>query len=579
MGRLQILFFTGLLLFSSCSENKTEKTQEAFECKIRLNRDPGRINPIFSPTSIGREVFQYIFLPLADFHPESLELIPILIEDIPTAKEIVKTDGDTLVAYDIKIRKDALWSDGERITNRDYEFIVKAIKHPNSKAIGWKPYFDFIKDVQPDSLDDKKLTVLMDKNYMLSKETAITICLMPNHVLDPEGSLSNISIERLNQKDFVDTDSSRIKVIENVNNTMNAKTNVVQTGPYVLKDYQTDLYIVLERQENYWGLKHENIPYLNAEPQKLIFSIVPDEVTAVSMAKESKLDILSMRQSQNFLELKNDDNVNSEWQFHVPQLMMFFYIAMNNKSSLLADKTLRKAMAHLADVDDYIENIDGGLGTRTTGYFHPTKSYYNDKLKQIPYDLQKAASLLDEAGWKDLDQDGIREKQISGKRQNLEFDFLITGSQLSRNLALLFQESAKKVGVKINIVIKKNALMQKENLSNFNYDMAALANSLDAAPDDPYSRWHSDNAVAGKRNQIGYINAESDKLIEKIRTTRDEEKRKEYYIELQELMYEDQPAVFLYSPLQKIMISKRLKATTTSKRPGYMANTFTLADS
>lgn len=159
----------------------------------------------------------------------------------------------------------------------------------------------------------------------------------------------------------------------------------------------------------------------------------------------------------------------------------------------------------------------------------------------------------------------------------MKLDFLITGSQLSKNIAILFQESAKKVGVEINIVTKKNALMQKENMSNFNFDMAALANSLDAAPDDPYSRWHSDNAIPGKRNQVGYVNKASDKLIESIRSTRDLDERKKYYLELQELMYDDQPAIFLYSPLQKIMITNRLNATTTTKRPGYLANTFTLA--
>lgn len=419
MHRSLILFLVSLLVLSSCNETKVESPTEEFECKIRLFRDPGRINPIFAPTSIGREVFQYIFLPIADFHPESLELIPILIDKIPEARVVTVAPGDTLIAYDIEIRKDALWSDGEPITNSDYAFIVKAIKHPNSKAIAWKPYFDFIKDVELDASNDKRLTVLTDKDYMLSKETALTTCLLPRHNLDPDDKLSALTIKQLNAADFVDTDSTRINVIENINSTMNDKTNIVQSGPYVLKDYQTDLYISLEKQENYWGLNYEEIPYLNASPQKLTFSIVPDEVTAVSMAKEGKLDVLTMRQSQSFLDLKNDKELNADWQFHVPQVMLYFYIAMNNtSSSLLSDKTLRKAMASLADVDDYIENIDGGLGTRTSGYFHPTKSYYNSKLKLIDHNLDRAAELLDQSGWMDNDKDGTREKEIDGRVQN-----------------------------------------------------------------------------------------------------------------------------------------------------------------
>jgi len=567
-----LFLFLSVFMVSCNQEKGNAESEESFNCNLRISKDPGRINPFFAPTSAGREIFQYIFLPLADFHPDDLELEPILITKIPETKYEIDDDGNKLVAYDIEFRKDAQWSDGKTITNRDYLFTVQAIKHPLSKALAWKSYFDFIVDVKLDSTNNKKLTVYMDGDYMLSKETALTTCIMPAHVFDPENKMKNLSVKLL-LDDYEPVDTTINNLIENINNSMNDKTNVVQIGPYKLIDYQTDLYVVLEKVKDYWGAEYKDNPYLQAYPEQLIFNVVPDEVTAITMAKESKLDFVSMRQSNTFLELKEDTAFNKNWSFHVPQIMMFYYIAINNKSKVLSDKTVRKALAYLADVDDYIENIDGGLGVRTSGYFHPTKSYYNESLPLIEYNPEKAKELLNDAGWRDTNGNGILDK--GGKE--LELDILITGSQLSKNIALLFQESAKAAGIKVGITAKKSSVMRKENLYVFNYDLAALAISNDAAPDDPFNRWHSENAVPGGKNTIGYSNPKSDKLIEQIRLTNDVDKRKDLFLELQEIMYEDQPAIYLYCPLQKIIINNKFDATTTAKRPGYKANTFKLA--
>jgi peptide/nickel transport system substrate-binding protein len=295
--------------------------------------------------------------------------------------------------------------------------------------------------------------------------------------------------------------------------------------------------------------------------------VVPDEITAITMAKEGLLDIVSLKSSSTFLELR--DNDADKFSFHTPQLMFFYYIALNNTAPFLQEKTRRRAIAHLIDINDIILTLDKGLGVRTTGPFHPTKPYYNKSLEEIKPDIKRSGELLDSNGWRDTDGDGIRDKLIKGIKTPLQLDFYI-----SKNIALLFQESAAKGGVQLNIVSKANSLMQKENINVKKYDMAALAQSFDASSDDPYSNWHSDNAGIGGTNKTGYANPRSDALIEKIRTTRDVEIREELYMELQEVMYEDQPMIFMYSPLMKFIISNDIVATTTSKRPGYLANTF-----
>lgn len=554
----------------SCNQEKS--VSENFdEINVRLKSDPQRINPFFAPTSLGREVFQYIFLPLADFHPDDLKLHPILIDEIPEGR--LSEDGNTM-DFDLSIKEDARWSDGTSISAADYDFTLKTILHPLCKARAWRSYFNFFKGVNLSTSNQNQLTVSVDKNYMLSKELSVTINLFPKHIYDPDGLLDDISLDDYKSTNTYAEDSTHIALFEKINDAMNQTVGVVQNGPYELTEYESEQYILLNKKADYWGSNYPDNPFLQSNPEKIIFKIIPDEVTAVTMAKDGNLDFLSLKTSNDFLDLKEDSIVSSQWSFHSPQLMMYYYIAINNKSDILSDVRVRKALAHITDVDDYIDNIDGGLGQRTIGHFHPSKSYYNEKLPLIKYDLEKAKSLFAEAGWRDSDNDGDLDKD--GK--DLELDILMTGSPLSRSLAILFQESANNIGFKVNIVQKKTAAMRKENLATFNYDLAMLAVGQDAAPDDPYSKWHTDNAVPGGTNTVGYSNASSDSLIQLIRTTTDEDQRKKYYLEWQEVVYQDQPIIFLYCPLKKFMISKNISALTTSKRPGYLANTFELAD-
>lgn len=576
-----VALFCMVLLMSiiSCGSDKgtannesTSENKATAEINIRLAKDPKVINPFFSPTDRGRQIYQYIYLPMADYHPETLKLHPILITAIPEG-EMRTYKGEACIAYDIEIRPEANWSDGQPITNADYAFTIKMIKHPQSKITAWKPYFEYLKDVTLDPDNNKRLTVYFDKTYMLSKEIALTIFILPSHVFDDDQAMADISISSLSIEAYNTTDSTEIKVLDALNTSPSKMLNVVQAGPYQITAKETNQYYILDRIKNHWTKSIKDNPALASNLSKMTFKIVPDEVTAITMAKEGTLDLMKMTNSQTFLDLKEKEGFNDKWSFHTPIDFKFYYLSLNNKSPILKDKKVRQALAHLADIDDYIENIDGGLGIRTTGTFHPTKSYYDASLKPKAFDIKKAKALLTEAGWL-AGAGGIRQKIINGKTQQLEFDIITTGSALGSKISLLLQEATAKAGIKLNVISKKFSLIRKEHLNTYNYDMTLLVTGQDCAPDDPYNAWHSTNAREGRRNVSGYNNPTTDKYIDALRLEREESKRDAIYKNIQAEMYEDQPVVFLYCPMNKIIISNKFKATTTSKRPGYQANSF-----
>ena len=566
----KIIIFFCCCAFFACKQD-TGTSSELTDINIRLAKDPVQVNPYFSPTSAGREIFQYIFLQVADIHPETLELCPVLLTQIPKGYE-TEYKGEEVIAYDLNFRKEATWSDGQPITAQDYLLALNMVIHPESKALAWKPYFNFIKGAKEYGDNEKMLTVYYDKDYMLSLESCLNIIPLPAHIYDPNRVIAKLDLSQLKEASYK-SDSLHSKIINTLNQTDKEKTGVVQSGPYKLKSYQDDQYYILEKVDNYWGSQLTDIPMLETRINTITFKVVPDEVSALTMAKDGQLDVMNLSDGKSFLELRDDPDLSQKWAFHTPQLMRYYYVAMNNKHVLLKDPKIRNALSRLVDIDDMIESLEGGLGKRLIGPFHPSKTYYNDNLKPIGFNVDAANSILDKAGWTSRNEEGIRQKNMDGEVQPLSLDLIQTGSSLGKNVSLLIQESFAKAGIKINIVTKKSALMRKENLSNFNYDLILLVAGLDTAADDPYRRWHSDNTLDNKGNYIGYSSATVDKEIESLRLQKSAAAREPYYLKIQEEIYKDQPIIFLYSPLNKIIINKKFKAVTTSKRPGYLANT------
>jgi len=190
-------------------------------------------------------------------------------------------------------------------------------------------------------------------------------------------------------------------------------------------------------------------------------------------------------------------------------------------------------------------------------------------LKPIGFDIEKAKILLAEAGWSDTDEDGILDKLIEGKKEDLKLDILVSKAELGRKVSLMLQADAQKLGVGINLVTKSGGEIRNAT-KNGDYQLNTAAVRQDANADDPFARWHSD----GTSNYSNYKNPEVDVLIEELRTTTNVSDRDPIYKKIQELMYADVPAVFLYSPKERIIVSKNIDATVTPKRPGYLANTF-----
>lgn len=562
-----------IVIFIGCGGDQSSSSNE--DITIAIKKSPERINPMIYPTSSAREVYQFIFVSLADYDPRKLQLEPVLIEQLPQVRLISEGQYKGAYAYDIRILDDASWEDGSPITGYDYAFTIKTIKLPSVKSTSYRSYIKAIEDVIVDKDDPKSFSVIIDEDYMIAKEAILSIPIYPRYFYDANDALSIVNIPSLNIKSSADSIAS-LSDLQSFSKSMNgleySRSHVQGAGPYTIESWQ-DQSIVLKRKENYWTVDPE-ADVLIANPERIIFHIIPDEAALMTQLKEGSIDVTKYLSADGFAELQNKEAYQDEFDFLTPEIFQYFFIGINNSSPKLSNNKVRRAMAHLTDVDEMIRILEGGHARRTTGIIHPNKSYYNQDLVPVPFDTVMAANMLEEARWIDSNGNGIRDKMVDGKKVEMILDFYITGSELGKNIALFFKEDAKKAGVDVNIITKPMKRMRPENLKTRKYDMAALGVPQDIGLDDPYNKWHSDNDQPTRSNDYSYRSSVADGLIDHIRQAKDEETRTQYYRKLQEVMHEDQASIFLYNPTERIVVNKKWKGYGTSKRPGYLANTF-----
>lgn len=563
--KITVLGILSCLLIFGCKQDVQSPSRDSMN--IYLPKDPLSLNPAYRMTSLGREVHQYIHLPLGDFHPETLTIYPILLENLPRAKK----DESGVTYYDVELKKDATWADGQKMTADDYAFTIKSLSLPQAKPKAMRSTLANINKLVLNENNPQNLRVYINDDYMLAKEVVSTMYLLPKHVYKNNTVLDELSMEQIKNLDDVSSITGFDEFINDFNDIKHYTTNIIGSGPYKLDSWETNQSLSISKVENYWGEKYKDNPFLQSNVERMNFKIIADEMTAITALKDGALDVVKGLPAINFNTLKEE---MPEASFLNSPSSRYYYIAINNKNPLLKDASTRKAIAKLVDVEGMLENIEFGYGKILTGPINPDLEAYNEKLSTEIYNVDEAKSLLKMNGWADSNNNKIVDKIINGKREELELDILINGGPLGQKVAILLQEEANKAGIKINIVTKDMRRMRGENIANYNYDLAAMAEGQDIMPLDPYRRWHSDNIEEGGSNYAGFQTAKSDSLITLIRNEKDEDERVKLFESFHTEIYEQQPVIFLFSPAEKIILSEDFTGKATAKRPGYLANTF-----
>jgi len=577
-----------LLTVTACKTDPQEQGSDVEfqrtenEALIRLRAEPGTLNPLTMTDNYATQVASQIFLPLITVDPQTYAYLPVLAKARPTVEEITEGPLAGGMAYTFELHEEAVWDNGTPVTGNDYIFSLKAVLNPLVNAQRLRPYLAYIKDVQVDPENPKKFTVYTNQKYMLNEEAiSNSFGLLPAYVYDPDGLMSDIPLA-----DLVDQEKAQQLAQDNDNLQQFAeafqseqfsreKGYVVGCGPYQFESWETGQRIVLTKKENWWGDQlADEYPALQAYPERLTYQPVAD-VSAVALIKSEEIDAVGNIPPADYLEMQDATFTQDRYDFFSPTLLQYLALYMNNSNPKLSDKRVRRAIAHAINVDEIIETVYDGLAQRAVVPVFPEADYYNDDLKPITFSIEQARTLLEDAGWTDSNGNGTVDKEIGGEVVELELDcFTAPGSDTGQSLMLLVQGSLQQVGIKFNIVQRDFRTYMGEVRAG-DYEMATGGRTISPTLWEPAQDWSSE-AIAGGDNHAKIQNEEIDRLIGEIQITLDESKRNELYKELQRIIYEEQPYVFLFHPLGKIAVHKRFNAEATSISPGFFPQWFKL---
>lgn len=581
------------LLFTTCKTDKSDTTaadeisgaQEAFTVTTRIRADPDRLNPLLTWRAWAMQVNHHLFLPLLEFDPKTLEMSPVMVKSRPNIRTIEDGPYKGGTAYDFEILEAAVWDNGQPVLASDYLFTVKAVMNPKTGAAAqiFRSYFSLIKSVEIDAENPRKFTVIISPVYFRGEYLSGGFGILPESIYDPKGLMSSISLEDLNDPDKaaqLAKDNPNIQQFADEFTSDKYSREVVSgSGAYRLEEWESGQRLVLKKKENWWGDQLGNrYSMLVANPEKIIYLPIADATATVSLIRNGAIDIANAIPNTMFNELQKDENLKKNYRLLSPPTFLQNFVTLNTRNARLNDKRVRRALAHLLDTEEVIKTVKGGMASKIVGPIPPQADYYNKALKPIQLDVNKAKTLLAEAGWTDTNNDGTVDKVIDGQREEMKLSYLMTpANEVSTNVALIFQANAKKAGVQIDLKVEE-ANSIREKLKKRTFDMFTSASAPDLDHYDPHQIWHTSNDVPGGGNRAGFGNAETDALIDELRKTLDKEKRDELYRRFQEVLYDEQPVIYMYNTDDCMIIHKRFaNAEPSLKMPGYFENYFQLA--
>lgn len=493
---LIIIINSSYLCVSFYLKNTIEVPAFAGEYTEGMIGQPRFINPILSQSNdIDSDLSVLIYSSLLKLDNQGK-----LINDLAENYEI----AEDKLSYTFYIKKGVKWHTGEELTVDDIIYTIQTIQNPDYNSTLRSNWIG----IRTEKIDD------------------YTIKFILKNVYSP--FLNNLNFGILPKQLWEKTESFPL-----------ARYNLqpVGTGPYQFSQFEKDKQgkinsIEFIKNEEYYGQE----PYI----KKLIFKFFEKEEDAISAFNRKEIKGINYLSPKNKEKLANFENLNLH-QLHIPRYFAIFLNQTKNKA--LADKQVRLALAYAIDKNKLIEKILKGEGIPSESPIPPQLLENNSNVKVYDYAKEHAKNTLEAAGWIDLDNDGIREKDDV----KIEFTLITHNQPELFETAKIIQEMWKEVGVKVEIKAIQANELRNDYIKPREYEAILFAQILNYDP-DPFAFWHSSQKKEIGLNLSLYDNIEVDKLLEEARQETDQEIKNKKYLKFQELVIEDIPAIFLYSP-------------------------------
>ncbi|MEK6261438.1 MAG: ABC transporter substrate-binding protein [Planctomycetota bacterium] len=486
------------------------------------------------------------------------------------------TDVQAQTYTTFSLRDDVKWSDGMPFTTKDIEFAYALLNSPSVDGDSIRTYYSDLVECTP--LGAHAVRLRYRQQYFKAPEFSygIAVYTPPFHFfeaalktyVDENGKADprQLTLERLTpeQEDAqkkLSAHGQRFGKFFNTDDRYNRSP--LGTGPYIVDRWERGDRVELVRNQNYWE------PSKAGHVDRIIVKFIPDQVSAMSALKAGEIDFFYDMSPEQFFEdwptldqKIRDDYVLGSW--YSP---MFQYFGWNHRIPQFQDRRVRIALSLLMNRQEFLETKLHGAGALVSGTQYFFGIGYDREVAPLAYDPETAKELLTEAGWIDSDNDGILDKD--GVKFQIKLQ-LPQGKAINVQLSEIFQKNLKEVGIDLQIQqLEWASFIDKVRAKECDVILLRWAMPSES---DPFQIWHSSGAKPGNRgsNSISFANAQADELIDLLRVTLDEKKRRRIHQAFHRVLDSEQPYMFLWVPKEFGVYHKRFRNVKWYRlRPGF----------
>jgi peptide/nickel transport system substrate-binding protein len=474
------------------------------ELRFCIKSDPKTFNPI-TVSDDASEVVRYLTGGvLVRVNRKTQQLEP----ELATSWKI--TDAGRTITF--TLRQNLYFSDGTPFTVDDVAYTVKQLMDPNLHSVTGDQFRSGIGNVQTKVLSPNKISITF-----------------PGAIAGLDRQFDQVAIM----------------------SAKSPKKEMAVLGPFYVADYKAGSYVYLRKNENYWkkDAAGHKLPLLDA----VKMDIQPNRDIELMRFRRGELDLINTLDSEFYDKLASSSpnlvrdagpSLDSEqmWFNQVPTSPIPDY-----KKNWFKSQNFRRAVSESINRSDLARIVFASHAQPAVGPTSPAnKFWFNSKLKPIPYDNQDSLNLLALDGFK-LQNDELRDRE----GHPVEFSIVTNASNKSRErMATMIQQDLSKIGIKVNVVTLDFPSLIERFTKSFNYEAAILGFiNTEIDPNSQLTVWMSDG-----ENHAWYPNekapataweSEVDKLMQAQTQSADQKKRKAAWDRVQEIVYDQQPMIYL----------------------------------
>lgn len=442
-------------------------------------------------------VYAYQLLRLDE---NTLEYIPDMAESYT-----VSDDGLT---FTFNLRHDMKWSDGQPLTAQDYKWTYDQVIKPENEF----PYLSQLEFIQSyEALDDYTIQIKIKEVYAPALGQMVgLITPLPKHIWE--------------NLDWKDPEKN-----PEINNPS------VVSGPYKVKEWKRDQYIVFEANPDYWYHGRPNFDSNSIE-------IVPDSDIAYQKMKSGESDT-GVITPENLEEAEKLDNINVyRWW---PAAARWSYIGLNMREGFAThDINVRHAINYAIDKQELTDEVMLGTAKRQCSVFPETSWVYNPDVPCYDFDPEAAKAAFAEAGYT-YDEGSNQMLDADGNQLSLKLIYGPNTNKVRELMAVVVQDYLSKIGVDVEVqALEWASFLDAIHAEEPDWDMYIGGWASTIEPHIMYTIWAEESIP--DLNSVGYINPEVEALFKEGGATYDQAVRKEKYGEVQRIIAEEAPYVFLF---------------------------------